>query len=71
MNVEELRAKVRMRSLEDSVCYKRLEWLEHLIRTDGNRFVSKVCGGNCDGKRAKWMYAKQEAADLARGRVHR
>src|SRR3977135_2685509 len=53
MNVEELRAQVRMRSLEDSICCKRLEWLGHLIRMDGNRLVSRVCGGNCDGKRAR------------------
>src|SRR5258708_16690928 len=61
-----------MRSLEDSVCCKRLG---HLIRMDGNRLVSKVWGGKCDGKRARgrpgWMYAEQEAADLARGRMHR
>src|SRR5271155_1128704 len=67
MHVEELRAQVRMRSLEDSVCCKRLEWMGHLIRMDGNRLVSRIWGGNCDGKRARgrprWMYAEQEAAD--------
>ena len=47
----------------------------HLIRMDGGRLVSRVCGWNCDGKRARgrprWMYAEQEAADLARGGLHR
>jgi hypothetical protein len=75
MNVEELRDKVRMNSLEDSICCKRLEWLGHLIRMDGSRLVSKVWGGTCDGKRARgrprWMYGEQEAADLARGGMHR
>src|SRR3977135_2106022 len=72
MNMEELRAQFRMRSIEDSVCCKRLG---HLIRMDGNRLVSQVLGWNCDGKRARgrprWMYAEQEAADVARGRMHR
>ena len=75
MNVEELRAQVTMRSLEDSVCCKRLEWLGHLIRMDGGRLVSRVWGWNSDGKRARgrprWMYGEQEAADLARGGLHR
>src|SRR6266853_4642950 len=75
MNVEELRAWVRMRSLEDSVCCKRLEWLGHLIRMDGNRLVSRVWGGKCKGKRAtgrpRWMYSRQEAEDLARGGLSR
>jgi len=75
MNVEELRAKVKLPSLEDSICCKRLEWLGHLIRMDGNRLVSRVWGGSCDGKRARgrprWMYTEQEAADLARGSLHR
>src|SRR6266699_2688330 len=75
MNVEELRARVRMSSLEDSVCGKRLEWLGHLIRMDGNRLVSRIWGEKCDGKRARgrprWMYPEQQAADLARSRMHR
>jgi hypothetical protein len=75
MNVEELRAKVKLPSLEDSICCKRLDWLGHLIRMDGNRLVSRVWGGSCDGKRARgrprWMYTEQEAADLARGSLHR
>jgi hypothetical protein len=63
MNIEELRAQVRMRSIEDSDCCKRLEWLGHLIRMDGNKLVSKVYGGNFEGKRARgrprWMYAEK------------
>ena len=45
MHIKELRAQVRMRSLEASVCCERQEWLEHLIRIDGNRLVSRVWGG--------------------------
>lgn len=36
--------------------------------------VSRTWGGKCDGKRAtgrlKWMYAEQEAPDLAKGCMH-
>ena len=71
MHVEDLRVQVGMRSLQDSMCCKRLEWLGHLIRMDGNRLVSRVCEGKCKGKRGtgrpRWMYSRQEAEDLARG----
>jgi len=42
MNVKELRRQVGMKSIEDSLCGKRLKWLGHLIRMDGNRLVSRV-----------------------------
>ena len=42
MHVEDLRYQVGMRPLADSMCCKRLEWLGHLIRMDGNRLVSRV-----------------------------
>src|SRR6266699_232545 len=75
MNVEELRARVAMSSIEDSVCGKRLDWLGHLIRMDANRLVSRIWGGKCDGKRARgrprWMYPEKQATDLAKGRMHR
>ena len=75
MHVMELRKQVRMRTLDDSLCCKRLEWLGHLIIIDGNRLVSRVWGGECVSSRAKgrprWMYVRIEAEDLARGGVGR
>ena len=75
MHVEDLRNQVGMRPLADSMCCKRLEWLGHLIRMDGNRLVSRVWGAKCDGRRAagrpRWMYSNQEAEDLARGGLSR
>ena len=75
MHVDELRSQIGLRSLQDSMCCKRLEWLGHLIRMDGNRLVSKVWGWKCEGKRAagrpRWLYPNQEAEDLARGGLRR
>lgn len=75
MHVEDLRMQVGVKSIQDSMCCRRLEWLGHLIRMDGNRLVSRVWGGKCDGKRAsgrpRWMYPSQEAEDLARGGLSR
>ena len=75
MHVDELRSQVGLRSLQDSMCCKRLEWLGHLIRMDGNRLVSKVWGWKCEGKKAagrpRWLYPNQEAEDLARGGLRR
>jgi len=40
-----------------------------------DRLVSRVWGAQYEGKRARgrprWMYANQEAEDLARGGLHR
>ena len=44
MYTEELRVQVGVPSVEDSMCCKRLEWLGHLIRMDGNRLVSRAWG---------------------------
>ena len=75
MHVEDLRNQVGMRPLADSMCCKRLEWLGHLIRMDGNRLVSRVWGAKCDGRwaagRPRWMYSNQEAEDLAQGGLSR
>ena len=42
---------------------------------DGARLVSRVWGAKCDGKRDKgrprWIYARQEAEELARGSLTR
>jgi len=70
-----LRKEVGMKSLEDSLCCKRLDWLGHLTRMEGSRLVSKVWGAETDGKRARgrprWTYARQEAEDVAKGGVYR
>jgi hypothetical protein len=75
MHADELRSQVGVPSVEDSMCCKRLEWLGHLIRMEGSRLVSRAWGWVSDGKKARgrprWMYAEQEAADLAKGGLHR
>ncbi len=41
----------------------------------GDRLVSRLWGAQCEGKRARgrprWLYASQEAEDLAKGGVRR
>src|ERR1700727_370844 len=75
MHTEELRLQVGVPSVEDSMCCKRLEWLGHLIRMDGNGLVSRAWGLVSDGKKARgrprWMYPEQEAADLAKGGLYK
>ena len=46
----QLRKEVKMVSVEDSLCRKRLDWLGRLIRMDGNRLVSRVWGTECEGR---------------------
>ena len=53
MHTEKLRLRVGVPSVEDSMCCKRLEWLAHLIRMDGNRLVSRAWGWVSDGKKAR------------------
>jgi hypothetical protein len=43
---------MHIKSVEDSLCIKRLMWLGRLTRMDGNRLVSRVWGAECHGKRA-------------------
>ncbi len=75
MHVKDLRKQVGMRTVADSLCCRRLEWLGHVIRMDGNRLVSRVWGSKCKGVRARgkprWNYEKQEAKDLAKGSMRR
>ena len=75
MHVNELRKQLQIRTIEDSLCCRRSEWLGHLIRMNGNRLVGRVCGSECVGSRARgrprWIYKKQEMEDLARGGLSR
>ena len=75
ISVSGLRKEVEIGSIEDSLCCKRLQWLGRLTRMASSRLVSRVWGAQCEGKRAKgrprWIYAKQEAEDLARGSLGR
>ena len=75
ISTDKLRKEVKMVTVEDNLCWKRLEWLGRLTRMGGNRLVGRVWGAKCEGKRGRgrprWMYEKQEAEDLARDGVHR
>jgi hypothetical protein len=44
VSVSNLRKEMHIKSMEDSLCIKRLVWLEKLTRMDGNIFVSRVWG---------------------------
>jgi exonuclease III len=75
VSASQLRGKMEMLAVEDKLCQRRLLWLGRLMRMGGNRLVGRAWGAVCQGKRAKgrprWIYAKQEAEDLARGRLQR
>jgi hypothetical protein len=44
VSVSNLRKEMHIKSIEDSLCIKRLMWLGRLTRMVGNRFVSRVWG---------------------------
>lgn len=75
VSVNHLRKLAHIKSIDDSLCTKRLMWLGRLIRMDGNRLVSQVWGAECPGKRAqggqRQNYKKLEGEDLARAGVRR
>jgi hypothetical protein len=52
VSVSNLRKEMHIKSIEDSLCIKRLMWLGKLTRMDGNRLVSRVWGAECHGQRA-------------------
>ena len=53
VSTEKLRREVGMISIGDSLCCRRLEWLERLTRMGGDKLVSRVWGAQCQGKRAR------------------
>ena len=75
LHVHELRQELRMSSVEDELCRRRLYWLGHVIRMDACRLVSRVWGSKLEGKkgrgRPRWSYEMQEREDLARGGLSR
>ena len=75
VSASNLRKEMHMKSIEDSLCIKRLMWLGRLTRMDGNRLVSQVWGAECHGKRApgrqRISYQKLEGEDLAKAGVQR
>jgi hypothetical protein len=52
VSVSNLRQERHIKSIEDSLCIKRLMWLGRLTRMDGNRLVSRVWEAECHRKRA-------------------
>jgi hypothetical protein len=75
VSVSSLRKELHMKSIEDSLCMKRLMWLGRLTRMDANRLVSQVWGAECEGKRApgrqRQCYQHLEGEDLAKAGVSR
>ena len=67
--MHELIQELRMSSIEDELCSRRLYWLGHVIRMDACRLVSRGWGSKLEGKkgrgRPRWSYEMQEREDLA------